>query len=199
MFSVVLRGFVFGFAIAASPGPVFFLCLRRSLVQGRLVGLISGLGVATVDGFYAAVATVGIAGVTAAFAVARQPVALVGGVLLAVLGIGLALQRPQAGEAAQPAGALSLAWAYLSTVGLTLANPATILSFVALAASLGRSIPVLIVAGVLLGSAAWWTVVALAASWFRPRLGPRALRGISIFSGVAIVALGGLAVYTAFA
>ena len=155
MSSVLVRGFIFGFAIAASPGPVFFLCLRRSLVQGRLVGLSSGLGVATVDGFYAAVATLGIAGLLTAVVAARQPVAIVGGVLLAAIGVSLMLQRPPAGEAAAPTRR-GLAWAYLSTVGLTLANPATILSFVALAASLGRSMPQLIVIGVLLGSAAWW-------------------------------------------
>ena len=198
MSSVLVRGFIFGFAIAASPGPVFFLCLRRSLVQGRLVGLSSGLGVATVDGFYAAVATLGIAGLLTAVVAARQPVAIVGGVLLAAIGVSLMLQQPRAGEAAAPTRR-GLAWAYLSTVGLTLANPATILSFVALAASLGRSMPQLIVIGVLLGSAAWWTLVAFGASWLRPRLGQGALRGISVASGFVIVVLGGVAVYTAFA
>lgn len=198
MSSVLVRGFVFGFAIAASPGPVFFLCLRRSLVHGRLTGLLSGFGVATVDGFYAAVATLGIAGVLSVLGSARHALAIAGGVLLALVGVSLMVQRPRAVEAAAPTSR-GLAWAYVSTVGLTLTNPATILSFAALAASLGRSMPALVVAGVLVGSAAWWTLVALGASWLRPRLGPRTLRGISIFSGVAIVALGGLAVYTAFA
>ena len=66
MFSFVLRGFALGFAVAASPGPIFFLCVRRTLVQGRLYGLLSGFGVATVDGFYAALATFGVAALTAA-------------------------------------------------------------------------------------------------------------------------------------
>ena len=57
MFSLLLRGFLLGFAVAASPGPIFFLCVRRTLTQGRLTGLFSGFGVATADGFYAATAT----------------------------------------------------------------------------------------------------------------------------------------------
>ena len=56
MSSLLLTGFVLGFAIAASPGPIFFLCIRRTLLQGRLYGLASGFGVATADGFYAPIA-----------------------------------------------------------------------------------------------------------------------------------------------
>ena len=60
MSSLLLRGFLLGFAVAASPGPIFFLCLRRTLVRGWLNGLFSGFGVATADGFYAAVAAFGV-------------------------------------------------------------------------------------------------------------------------------------------
>ncbi|TMD35158.1 MAG: LysE family translocator, partial [Chloroflexi bacterium] len=90
---LLLRGFVLGFAIAASPGPIFFLCVRRTLVQGRLTGLLSGLGVATVDGFYAAIATFGVAALTAAFVAGRRPLAVVGGAVLVALGVRILLER----------------------------------------------------------------------------------------------------------
>ncbi len=64
MSSVLLRGFALGLAIAASPGPIFFLCLRRTLVKGWLNGLVSGFGVATADGFYAAVAAFGVGAIS---------------------------------------------------------------------------------------------------------------------------------------
>ena len=44
---LVLRGFILGFAIAATPGPIFFLCLGRTLTRGWINGAVSGLGVAT--------------------------------------------------------------------------------------------------------------------------------------------------------
>jgi threonine/homoserine/homoserine lactone efflux protein len=66
--SLLLRGFLLGFAVAASPGPIFFLCLRRTFLRGRLYGLLSGLGVATADAFYAAIAAFGVAAVTTAIA-----------------------------------------------------------------------------------------------------------------------------------
>ena len=202
MFSLWLRGFALGFAIAASPGPIFFLCVRRTLVQGRLIGLASGFGVATADGFYAAIATFGVAAAAAAFVSIRQPLALVGGVLLIVLGIRIALDRTVAAEAAAPTPR-GLAWAYVSTLGLTITNPATILSFAALAATLGLGTggsfvrPGAVVAGVLLGSAAWWCVLVTGASILRARVTPRIVRGVSTFSGLAIIGLGILAGYSA--
>ena len=203
MFSLWLRGFALGFAIAASPGPIFFLCVRRTLVQGRLIGLASGFGVATADGFYAAIATFGVAAAAAAFVSIRQPLALVGGALLIVLGIRIALDRTAAAEAAAPPTPRGLAWAYVSTLGLTITNPATILSFAALAATLGLGTggsfvrPGAVVAGVLLGSAAWWCVLVTGASILRARVTPRIVRSVSTFSGLAIIGLGILAGYSA--
>ncbi len=161
MFSLLLRGFALGFAIAASPGPIFFLCVRRTLVQGPLTGLFSGFGVATADGFYAPIATVGIAALTTGFVAGRRPLALVGGVLLVLLGLRIVLERKPNVEAVPRTAGRGLAWAYFSTLGLTITNPATIISFAALAASLGLGTggsfarPASVVAGVLLGSAAW--------------------------------------------
>jgi threonine/homoserine/homoserine lactone efflux protein len=202
--SLLLRGFVLGFAIAASPGPIFFLCVRRTLVQGRLTGLLSGFGVATVDGFYAAIATFGVAALTTAFVAGRRPLALVGGAVLVVLGVRILLERARSAEPRPSVSGRGLAWAYLSTVGLTITNPATIISFAALAATLGLGTggsfvrPALVVLGVLLGSAAWWCLLVLAASMLRARLTPGVVRGLSTVSGLAIALLGILAVLSAF-
>ena len=203
MFSLLLRGFALGFAIAASPGPIFFLCLRRTLVQGRLTGLFSGFGVATVDAAYAAIATFGVAALTAAFVAERRPLAVVGGAVLVFLGLRTLVERPGGAEPARTTGR-GLAWAYLSTVGLTITNPTTIVSFAALAATLGLGTsgsflaPALVVVGVLLGSATWWCVLVAATGLLRQRLTPRITRGISVFSGMAIALLGILAVISAF-
>ena len=205
MFSLLLRGFALGFAIAASPGPIFFLCVRRTLTQGRLTGLLSGLGVATADGFYAFIATFGVAALTAAFVEGRRPLAMVGGAVLMLLGARILLERRSL--SAQPANAATgrgLAWAYLSTLGLTITNAATIVSFAALAATLSLGTggsparPSFVVVGVLLGSAAWWVVLVVAASALRARLTPVVVSWIGRVSGLAIAALGILAVLSAF-
>ncbi len=204
MFSLLLRGFALGFAIAASPGPIFFLCVRRTLLQGRLAGVFSGFGVATADAFYAAIATFGVAALAAAFVAGRRPLAVVGGGILVGFGLRILFDRRQAAEAPAALTGGGLAWAYVSTLGLTITNPATIISFAALAATLGLGTggsfvsPALVVGGVLLGSAAWWCILVVATSLLRARMTPAVVRGISTFSGLAIAVLGILAVISAF-
>lgn len=204
MFSLLLRGFLLGFAVAASPGPIFFLCLRRILTQGRLIGLFSGLGVATADAFYAAIATFGVAAVTTAFVAGRRPLAVVGGAILVLLGARILFERRTAAQPQTSTTGRGLAWAYVSTLGLTITNPATIVSFAALAATLGFGTgsaltgPALVVAGVLLGSAAWWCVLVVAASGMRARITPAVVGWIGTVSGLAIAVFGILAVLSAF-
>jgi len=204
VFSLLLRGFVLGFAVAASPGPIFFLCVRRTLLQGRLAGLFSGFGVATADAFYAAIATFGVAALTTAFVSGRRPLAMVGGAVLVGFGLRMLFERRRDVAAAAAPTGRGLVWAYISTLGLTITNPATIISFAALAATLGLGTggsfagPALVVAGVLLGSAAWWCILVLLGSLLRARLTPSVVRGIGTFSGLAIVLLGILAVISAF-
>ena len=204
MFSLLFRGFVLGFAVAASPGPIFFLCVRRTIVKGRLAGLFSGFGVATADGFYAAVATFGVTALTTAFVAGRRPLAVLGGAILVVLGVSILMARGREATASSVTNGRGAAWAYVSTLGLTITNPATIVSFAALAATLGLGTNgslvrlALVVVGVLLGSVAWWCVLVLGVSSVRTRLTPRVVRGISTFSGLVISALGILAVVSAF-
>jgi threonine/homoserine/homoserine lactone efflux protein len=197
--SLLIRGFVLGFVVAASPGPIFFLCLRRTLSRGWLTGLVSGLGVATADGLYAGLAAFGIGAVTSVLVGERLWLSLIGGIALVLLGIRTVVRRPKNDEPAAADGT-GLAVAYFSTLGLTLTNPATIISFAALVASLGIGItdgyapPAMVVIGVFAGSATWWCVVAGLGEGLRARVTPRALRGISAFSGVAIAALGVVAI-----
>ncbi|MHB8689129.1 MAG: LysE family translocator [Candidatus Dormibacteraceae bacterium] len=204
MSSLLLRGFALGFAVAASPGPIAFLCLRRTLLGGRLYGIVSGLGVATADGFYAAAASFGVAAVATAIASGRRPLAVLGGVVLTLLGARILIARRQEDTQAPAVSRGGLGWAYASTLGLTITNPATILSFAALAATLGLGAgggltrPAVLVAGVLLGSATWWCLLAIAASRLRSRMTPALVRAVSMFSGLAITVLGMLAVYSAF-
>jgi threonine/homoserine/homoserine lactone efflux protein len=198
--SLLIRGFVLGFVVAASPGPIFFLCLRRTLARGWLTGLISGLGVATADGLYAGLAAFGVGAVTTVLAGGRVWLTLLGGAALVLLGIHTVASQPK--NDAPPAGldGAGLALAYASTLGLTITNPATIISFAALVASLGIGIsdgylpPALVVIGVFAGSATWWCIVAGLGAGLRARVTPRVLRGISVFSGVAIAALGVVAI-----
>jgi putative LysE/RhtB family amino acid efflux pump len=141
---------------------------------------------------------------TTAFAAGRRPLAVLGGAILIGLGASFLMARTTDVAAPGATNGRGAMWAYASTLGLTIANPATIVSFAALAATLGLGTsgslvrPALVVLGVLLGSLSWWCVLVLGVSLLRARLTPAVVRGISTFSGLVIVVLGILAVLSAF-
>lgn len=194
-------GFLVGLPIAASPGPMFFLTLRRTLANGWRSGLIGALGIATGDGIYAALAAFGVTAITEVLVGQRRWIGLAGGIAIIVIGARIAKARPEATPASrierEPAAA------YASMVVLTLSNPPTILSFTAIFAGLGIHVsggwgPALaLVAGVLLGSTAWWIVMTGAASLLRERLTPSMTRGIAIASGLVLIGFGLAAAGTA--
>jgi len=191
-----LQGLLLGFSIAIPVGPVGMLCLRRSLVEGRLVGFVSGLGAATADALYGLVAVLGLTAITNVLVAQRAWLQLGGGIFLVCLGVTALRTRPPA-IAAPATASPNLLASYLSILGLTLTNPMTILAFVGIFAGLGVGTAAhgawpdcLLVAGVFLGSAAWWLLLSLGAGWLGSRLNHRGLRALNVFSGVVILAFG---------
>src|SRR5688572_21388344 len=155
------KGMVIGFSIAAPVGPIGVLCIRRTLAEGRVTGLATGLGAAAADGLYGAIAAFGLTAISDLLVRQEIWLSLVGGLFLCYLGIKTLVTMPAERPAATKAG--SSATAFISTLILTLTNPMTILSFVAVFAGLGLSAgagsyasAALMVSGVFIGSAIWW-------------------------------------------
>jgi threonine/homoserine/homoserine lactone efflux protein len=196
LIGALARGLVIGFVIAAAIGPIGLLCIRRTLVEGAVVGAVSGLGAATADSIYASIAAFGLTAVADALVGARRPLGVVGGCFLVTLAIHSLRARAEAAPDRPPRSLLS---AYATTVGLTIANPATILSFAAAFVGLGlagheAAVAAAMVLGVFSGSATWWVILAVTVSAFRPRLGPEALRRLAAGSSVLIGLLGVVAI-----
>lgn len=192
------RGFVLGFTIAAAVGPISLLVIRRTLAEGRIVGLASGMGVATADGTYGAIAAFGLGAITRILVDARPVLAVVGGLFLLWLAWTTARAEPH-DPATVSTRQRGLPGAYLSILGLTLTNPMTILSFGALFAGLGVTdgdfgAAALVTVGVFLGSAAWWVVLTTAVAAIRHRITSTWIRRINLASGLVIGAFGVLSI-----
>src|SRR5262245_54297352 len=80
--TLFVRGVILGFTIAAAVGPISLLVIRRSLAEGRLVGIGSGMGVATADGTYGAIAAFGLTAITDVLVDWRRALGLIGGLFL---------------------------------------------------------------------------------------------------------------------
>jgi threonine/homoserine/homoserine lactone efflux protein len=205
MLDLWLRGFAIGLAIAAPVGPIGVLCMRRTLLSGSLAGFVTGLGAAAADATYGALGAFGTA--LAAALVGQQAwIATVGGLFLIWLGVA-AMRRPPAElEAAAAPRASHLAGYFGTTFLLTLANPATILSFAAIFAGLGlgagetpaAAAGLRLVGGVFLGSAAWWLFLSGIVGLVRHRLGRGALLWINRLSGLVLLGFGIAAIWLAW-
>jgi len=189
-------GFLVGFPIAASPGPIFFLVLRRTLARGWRSGAVSGLGVATGDATYAALAAFGVSIVTSFLVGQRRWIGLCGGLALAFIGLRTIFTVPGLGRDDAPRQTAEVAGTYLSSLALTLSNPPTILAFVAVFAGLGLRVSsgwrpaIALVAGVMIGSAAWWMLLTGGVSILRQRLTPSVSRWVGLVSGLVLVTFG---------
>lgn len=188
--TLFLKGLLFGFLLAATVGPMWVLCFRRTLAQGALAGFVSGMGIAVADGIYGAVAAFGLTSVSGFLLRQAFWISLAGGLFLVYLGLKTLRSHP--GLEAPREERKSLAQDFISTLALTLANPPTILAFAAIFAGLGLvtndfAAAALAVLGVFLGSAAWWILLAAGAGRLRERVRPRLLRAINVASGLSIL------------
>ena len=196
------RGWLLGLAIAAPVGPIGVLCIRRTLADGPVIGFLSGLGAATADMLYGAVAAFGVTAVQNLLVRQQSWLQIVGGLFLLYLGARTFFTAPadQAAGAGEGRGKLS---AYLTTMGLTLTNPATILSFTVIfvgfrlgQTSSGLLSPALLVLGVFLGSASWWLLLSAGVGSFRQRFDARWMQWVNRLAGVVIAGFGALALLT---
>jgi threonine/homoserine/homoserine lactone efflux protein len=196
------RGAIIGFSTAAPVGPIGVLCIRRSLAEGQRAGLVTGLGAATVDTVYGSVAAFGLTAVSSVLVAQKFWLGILGGLFLCFLGARAFVSLPRDGETrVRQKGLFS---AYASTFVLTLTNPMTILSFVAIFAGLGLGATSDYVAassmvgGVFLGSALWWLVLSTGASMFQSRLSATWMQSVNRLSGAIIFAFGSYALSTSF-
>jgi threonine/homoserine/homoserine lactone efflux protein len=196
------RGFLIGFTIAMAVGPMSLLTMRRTIAHGRLYGLVSGLGIATADASYGAIAAFGLTAVTATLVGARTPLGLIGGGFLIWLAIRTLRAHPAGVNAAAADDRPGLPSAYLSIYGLTMTNPTTILSFAAIFAGFGLAgsgllDAAILTVGVFLGSSLWWVLLTTAVGLLRSRLTPAILVWINRASGAVLLGFGGLAIAVA--
>lgn len=192
---VLAQGGAIGFLVAAAIGPIAMLCIRTTLERGRIAGLAAGMGVAVADTIYAAIGAYGISFVGAALTSGESWLKLVGGIVLIAFGIYLARKQPVTAAEEQEVPK-SLTADFVMTLGLTLTNPMTILSFAGLFAGVSglrgfplTEIPALLI-GVFAGSAVWWVALAFIIGLIRHKISPTTMLWINRGSAAAIIGFG---------
>jgi threonine/homoserine/homoserine lactone efflux protein len=213
--SLFLQSLVIGLSIAAPVGPIGLLTIQRTLQSGSAAGLATGLGAAAADAVYGALGAYGVSAMINALTAARLPLAVGGGLFLLWLawsiwrapvaeraarasGGSAGAGPPQAGrsplggsEHSEPGSQPSeLLRCFAGTFVLTLSNPATILSFIAvfgvMAGRAAVASPALMVAGVLIGSALWWLLLSTVVGRLRERFDVHWRRRVNASSALVL-------------
>jgi threonine/homoserine/homoserine lactone efflux protein len=179
---ILIQGIIFGFFLALPVGPVGVLCVQRTLAEGRLHGLLSGLGAAFGDALFGAIAAFGISAVKDWLEAHQDDLRIVGGVVLLFLAIRTVFgksshisKRQTRGENENRVVTHSLVKDFFSTFMLAVTNPITLIAFAGLLATLGITEAgasvgnaSILVLGVFAGSAAWWLAISTTAGVLRP-------------------------------
>lgn len=182
-----------GLSIAAPVGQIGILAIQRTLDQGRASGLATGLGAAFADAVYGAIGAFGVTGLMTWLLGLKLWLGLLGGAFLLWLAWRIVRQPPARGRHdGLPKGSLLR---YVSgTFFLTLSNPTTILSFMAVFGALAGSAPVaspwVMVLGVLVGSALWWLILATGVACLRDRFDQRWQQAVKLCSAAVLAAMG---------
>lgn len=193
--SPLLQGIIIGLTLAVPVGPISLLCIRRSITDGRLHGIISGLGVATADSLYAAVAVLGLTVISGIIVAQQLFFRSIAGLVLIAVGAKVFLSVPA--EPKENGGHESYPKDYLSMLAIALANPLTILFFIIVLPGFGIVLggtslvtSAEFVLGIFSGSVLWWVILCGAVGSVRSSLSTRNLQVINRISGILIICFG---------
>lgn len=195
--SLFVKAFGIGVAVAAPVGPMSVLCMRTTLARGWRQGLAVGGGIAAGDALFAAIAALGLAGLSTFMLAHEKFLHVAAGLFLVYLGFKSLFASPRGDDAAR-VSAFSWRRDFATSMLLTLTNPPTIIMFAAVFAALapaGGFNPAGAVAtasGVLAGSLLWWCLVVLVVSSLRQAVGARARLWVDRVSGAVLASLGGV-------
>lgn len=193
-----LRALAFGFALAIAIGPIALLIIYNGINHGLPVAVRSGVGAATADLIYSLLAFAVGGGILAALTSHARLIRI--GSALMLIGIGAwmawrALRSRSSIEFGANSRSSPLSPGFWTTLGLTLANPLTLVIFIGFAGQLspgGDSLELLYYSAcIFLGSLVVQMGLALlGASIAKWLANQRVIAVLNFGSGVAIAAFG---------
>jgi len=189
--SLFVQGIIIGLTLAVPVGPLSLICIQRTVKEGRLHGIFSGLGIATADSFYGAVTFLGLTVISGVIITYQHLFRFLAGVALILIGIRVFLSVPSFISAKTEHE--TYLKDYLSMAALAIANPLTLVFFLVILPGYGVVIyggaslsAAEFVAGVFLGSMVWWVVLCVSVGSVCSRISVANLGLINRVSGLLI-------------
>ena len=166
--NILLLGWFVGLLIAMPVGAVAALAIKRTLHAGWPTGAATGLGAATADTIYAAVAAFGVYAVQDFLIDHQYTLRVIGGGALLIVGLKMLWQKTKVEincleDAEDPDAWHRIARGYITGLIITLTNPLTLIAFLTIFTNFGLTndmqsykTALSFVAGAFVGAASWW-------------------------------------------
>lgn len=187
-----MSGIIIGFMIALPIGPMAMLCIQKTLTSGWKKGLSIGIGIALADGTYALLAALGWGKLIAEAPNISKVLQWIGAVILIYLGVSILKKSVSIQNNVSKNLALDNSFGIVASFLLTLSNPMTILSFVAIYAlfcvkTLFQGIVMAIT--VTIGSLLWWGILILAVIMIKHQLSSKWIKRGHQLSAIFLILL----------
>lgn len=186
---LLIKAWLIGVAIAAPVGPIGVLCIRKTLQLGIMGTVSVGLGAALGDSVYGIIAALGLSTISHFLLDKVFLIKIIGGLFLLYLAY-KEMKNSYASEQIMSKNKAS--FTLISEVFLlTLANPMTILSVIAIFAGIGEqpesaAQSLIMVLGIFLGSLTWWLFLGGIILKIKQKLPETWLQRIKYFSALTL-------------
>ncbi len=199
--TLLVKGVIVGLLASIPLGPIGVICIQRTVNKGKLSGFLSGLGAATADTIFAAIAGFSLTFVISYIEEKQFIFQAIGGLIVFLLGIKIFYTNPVRQLRRHKRKQNNLLEDYFSVLAVTITNPLAVFLFIALFASLGVvtdssnwTHSLITTSGVFLGAALWWYILTSLVNAFRTKFRLKQLWWINKVSGAAIFTLGAIAI-----
>lgn len=192
--TLIIKGIIIGVLVSIPLGPMGVLVIQRTVNKSRMAGLLSGIGAALSDTFYAVIAGYSLTFVIDFIRQNEMVFQIVGALVVLGLGIHIFLKNPVADLKKHRLRGNTHLQDIISSFLVTFSNPLAIFVFLAVFASSGviknldhPSYSMFVILGIFVGASAWWFSLSGIVSMFRHKINLRVLWWINKSAGVAII------------
>jgi threonine/homoserine/homoserine lactone efflux protein len=194
-----IKAILIGLGASIPLGPLGIMCIQKTLSKGRWAGFAVGLGSTVADIFYASIALFSVTFINEFLDRNSSWVMLIGGIVIFLIGLQIALKNPIKDLRKPNAGAIKTRHAQEALRGflMTITNPGALVlmfglfAFVRLDMSDATTYSVLLVlAGIFAGTAGWWFLLSSGINLFRKRFRLHQMLIINRVSGILIALIG---------
>lgn len=195
MFTYFFKGFIIGLLTGMPTGPIGAICLRTTLTQGAAYGLIAGLGSCLADSIYGAISIYGITVIAKFIYKYNLYFRILGSAILIAVGLNIFFTHEN--KKVETMNSKTAVETLFSTFILSIANPATIFSFLLVFSAsgintIGNYLPgkLMLILGIFCGSALWLVVLILTANLFNSKINSSNMTYINKALGTVILIFG---------